>query len=264
MVMPLESRRLVSLLLRFGPVALLVAGLAASCALGLEDYLDVAVLQRHRDSLAALVERHAFLAPAAFAVLYVAVVAFSLPGGAAMTIVGGFLFGTVEATMLVVVAATLGATIVFLAARSAIGAGLRERAAPWLRRLRDGFNDNALSYLLILRLVPLFPFFVVNLVPAALGVPLRTFVVGTLIGIIPGTFVFASAGAGLGSILDGGGKLTLEGILTPQVVVALAGLALLSLIPVVYKRVRSPRGHRASCGHGSAVPGSLGERAPRP
>lgn len=236
-----EPARPSSPLRRFGPIALLLFGLAASWALGLQDYLDMDLLQRHRASIASLCDRHAILAPLVFAGLYIAVVAFSLPGGAAMTVAGGFLFGTIQGTLLTVVAATIGATLVFLAARSAFGGGLREKATPWLRRLRDGFNENALSYLLVLRLIPLFPFFVVNLVPAALGVSLRTFVLGTFVGIIPGTFVFASAGAGLGSILDNGGGLTLESVLTPQIIVALVGLALLSLMPVIYKRIRASR-----------------------
>jgi uncharacterized membrane protein YdjX (TVP38/TMEM64 family) len=105
--------------------------------------------------------------------------------------------------------------------------------------MEDGFRANALSYLLVLRLVPLFPFFVVNLVPAFLGVSLRTYMVGTLIGIVPGSFVFATVGAGLGSIFDSGQSFTARGILTPEIVTALAGLAVLALIPVIYKRIKS-------------------------
>jgi uncharacterized membrane protein YdjX (TVP38/TMEM64 family) len=174
-----------------------------------------------------------------YGLAYVAVVAFSLPGGAVMTVTGGFLFGTALATAVVVVAATVGAALVFLAAKTALGDVLRNRAGPFLARMEEGFRANALSYLLVLRLVPLFPFFVVNLVPAFLGVTLRVFVVGTLIGIVPGTFVYASVGAGLGSVFDAGESFSARGVLTPEVVLALVGFAFLAMIPVLYRRFRS-------------------------
>ena len=126
-------------------------------------------------------------------------------------------------------------------AKTALGDALRDRAGPWLKKLEAGFHENALSYLLVLRLIPLFPFFVVNLVPAFLGVRLRTYVIGTVVGIIPGSFVFASVGAGLGSLFDMtmGNELELSGILTPEIVTALVGLALLSLLPVAYKKYKA-------------------------
>jgi len=153
-----------------------------------------------------------------------------------LTITGGFLFGSIVATVLVVVAATLGATLVFLIARSALGDPLRARAGPFLQRMEAGFQEDAFNYLLVLRLIPIFPFWIVNLVPAFLGVPLRTYVLGTSIGIIPGSFVFASVGAGLGSVLDSGQAFSPASVLTPQVVIALVGLALLALLPVAYRK----------------------------
>jgi uncharacterized membrane protein YdjX (TVP38/TMEM64 family) len=156
-----------------------------------------------------------------------------------MTVTGGFLFGTALATAVVVVAATVGAALVFLAAKTALGDVLRNRAGPFLARMEEGFRANALSSLLVLRLVPLFPFFIVNLVPAFLGVTLRVFVVGTLIGIVPGTFVYASVGAGLGSVFDAGESFSARGVLTPEVVLALVGFAFLAMIPVLYRRFRS-------------------------
>ena len=137
-----------------------------------------------------------------------------------------------------VIAATIGASLLFLATRSALGDFLRAKAGPWLVKLQDGFAENAFSYLLVLRLVPLFPFFVVNIVPAFLGMSLRTYVVGTLIGIIPGTAVFATFGAGLGSILDQGNTVSLAGVLTPQMIAGLVGLSVLALVPVIYKKIR--------------------------
>jgi uncharacterized membrane protein YdjX (TVP38/TMEM64 family) len=143
---------------------------------------------------------------------------------------------------MIVVAATAGATLLFLAARSAVRDLLQPRVGPWLSKLQRGFAENELSYLLFLRLVPLFPFFVVNLVPAFLGVRLRSFVIATFLGIIPASFVFASVGAGLGSLFDAGRDCSLDSVLTPQIILALAGLALLALVPVVYKRFWARRG----------------------
>ena len=171
--------------------------------------------------------------------------ALSLPGGAVLTIAGGFLFGKWIGTVLVLGAATLGAALLFVAARTALAGLLRARAAPWLIRLEAGFRADAFSYLLVLRLVPLFPFFVVNLVPAFLGVSLRVFVLATLIGIVPGTFVYATVGSGLGSIFDSGRPFTPAGILTREIVLALLGLALLALMPVIYRKW-SRRRQRAS------------------
>ena len=138
-----------------------------------------------------------------------------------------------------VVAATVGATVVFLIARSMIGNILRAKAEPALRKMERGFQENALSYLLVLRLIPLFPFWLVNLVPALLGVSLRTYVIGTFLGIIPGVLVFAFAGAGLGSVFDTTESFSLASFLTPEVITALAGLSVLSLAPVVYKKLRA-------------------------
>jgi uncharacterized membrane protein YdjX (TVP38/TMEM64 family) len=136
---------------------------------------------------------------------------------------------------------------VFLAARSAVGDALRRRAGPFAAKLEDGFRENALSYLLVLRLIPLFPFWLVNIVPALLGVPTRTYVAGTLLGIIPGTFVFVSVGNGIEAVIDQGGVPGLEIFLEPAVFLPLAGLTLLALLPVGYKQLRSrfgwgPRG----------------------
>ena len=155
-----------------------------------------------------------------------------------MTIAGGFLFGQTLGTVYVVFAATVGATILFIAAKTAFGDLLRARAGPFLQRMETGFRENALSYLLVLRLIPAFPFFIVNLVPAFLGVPVGIYIVATFIGIIPGTFVYALVGAGLGSIFDSGEDFTAASILTTEIIAALAGLAILALLPVAYKRWR--------------------------
>ncbi len=228
---------------RVVPVAVLVLGATAFFALGLDEYVTIEALREHRALLSTFVAENAVVAPLLFIALYALAIAFSLPGGAVMTIAGGFMFGNIVGTVWVVIAATTGATAVFLIAKTALGAALRAKAGPWLKKLEAGFHENALSYLLVLRLIPLFPFFVVNLVPAFIGVRLRTYVIGTAVGIIPGSFVFASVGAGLGSLFDMtmGGEFELSGILTPEIVTALVGLAVLSLLPVAYTKYKARR-----------------------
>lgn len=224
---------------RLFPVGVLVAGIAAFFGSGLDAYLSFEQLRLHRGELMAYVATMPLEATLLFMLAYSVATALSLPGGVVLTLAGGFLFGVWQGTVAVVTGATLGATILFLAARSAFGDALRAKAGPWLAKMEAGFQENALSYLLTLRLIPGFPFFVVNLVPAFLGVPLRTYVIATFFGIMPGTFVFASIGAGLGSIFDAMEKFSLHGALTPQVVTAFVGLAVLSLVPVAWKRLKS-------------------------
>jgi len=230
-----------SALKRWLPLVCIATLVAAVFGLGLHKYLTFDQLRQHRGELMTFVATMPVKAVLMFVAVYALATAFSLPGGAVLTLSGGFLFGIGQGTAAVVVGATIGATLLFLAARSLLADLLRAKAGPWLTRMEAGFKEDALSYLLVLRLIPGFPFFVVNLVPAFLGVQLRTFVIATLFGIIPGTFVFASIGAGLGSIFDSGQDFSLRGALTPQVVTALVGLAVLSLIPVVYKKLAARR-----------------------
>lgn len=224
---------------RLLPLLILAAGLVAFFALGGQRYLSFEVLSENRVALTDYVAANAVLATLIYLGAYIVVVAFSLPGGAVMTLLGGFLFGTWLGGFWVVIGATIGATILFIAAKTALGDMLRRKAGPWVRNMEAGFQENALSYLLVLRLVPLFPFFVVNLVPAFLGVPLRTYVIGTFFGIMPGTFVYASVGNGLGAVFDAGGTPDLGIIFEPEILGPIIGLAVLALIPVVYKRLKA-------------------------
>lgn len=227
---------------RFLPLMLLLGAIVLAFVFGLDDYLTFQALKTHRAELLAFVAESPWVAPLLYMALYAAVVAMSLPGGAMMTVAGGFLFGAMLSTCWVVIAATVGATILFEIARTSLGDGLRRRAGPWLKRMEAGFQKDAFSYLLVLRLVPAFPFFVVNLVPAFLGVRLRTYVAATFVGIIPGTFVYASVGAGLGGVFESGDAFTLSGVLTPQIIFSLVGLALIAALPILYKKIRSRNG----------------------
>lgn len=217
-------------------VALLPLLIAASFGLAytfhLERYLSFQALADNREALLAYVQTHAVIAAAAFVALYVAVSALALPGAALVTIAGGFLFGIVAGTIYVVVGATIGATILFLVANTSFGAILRSRTQGALGKLRAGFQDNAFSYLLFLRLVPAFPFWLVNLAAALLGVSLRVFVAATFLGIIPGSAVYVSVGNGLGAILARGETPNFGIIFAPPVLLPLLGLSILALVPV--------------------------------
>jgi uncharacterized membrane protein YdjX (TVP38/TMEM64 family) len=215
---------------------LLLAAIVAVYLSGAREYFTFHSLAVHREWLLSQVATLGFWAPVAFIALYAAVAALSIPGATAMTLAGGFLFGTVLGTLCNVVGATIGATLVFLVARSAFGEVLQRRAGPFLKKIEAGFRQDAVSYLLVLRLVPLFPFWLVNLVPALFGMSLCAYVVCTFVGILPGAVVYTSVGAGLGEFLDRGEKPDLHLVFEPHVLLPLLGLGLLALVPVAYKR----------------------------
>ena len=235
-------------------VLIVVAGLVVTQ--GWHKYLSLEEIARNHEALTAYIGSNLILSLLAYMALYIAVVALSLPGGAALTLAGGLLFGWYIGGPATVIAATIGATILFLIAKTALGEILAARAGPWLAKLRQGFKENALSYLLFLRLVPAFPFWLVNLAPALLGVPLRTYVLGTFFGIIPGTMAFSFAGAGLGSVIEaqkqsyadcltrqrlgetGECQFTLDtgALITTEILLAFAALGFVALIPVLMKK----------------------------
>ncbi len=240
---------------RWLPLVVLGMAMALVFGMGWHKLLTFEALALQRDGLRTFVSSHFMLAILVFAALYVAAVVLALPGAGVLSIAGGLLFGVWVAAPLIVVCATTGATILYMIATTSLGAVLRERAGPWLDRLRQGFEKEGLSYMLFLRLVP-FPFFIVNLVPALLGVPLRIFVVGTFLGIIPGTFAFAYLGDTLDRIIvdaktahdacvasKGAAHchLTIELSLLPikQILIALSLIGLVSLIPPVLKKWRA-------------------------
>ena len=223
---------------RVVPLVLLAVGLAAFFVFDLNRYVSLDALKTHRETLQSWVVNYGVLTAAIFMLVYALAVAFSVPGAVFITIAGGFMFGPYLGTVYVVVGATIGAVGVFLAAKYALGDVLRARAGPAIKRMEAGFRENEMSYLLILRLVPLFPFWLVNLVPAFLGVSLRTYTIGTLLGIIPGAFVYALVGDGAGAVLDAGGDLNLGIIFEPRFLAPIIGLAVLACIPIVYKKIR--------------------------
>jgi uncharacterized membrane protein YdjX (TVP38/TMEM64 family) len=224
----ISARRLV-------PLGLLVVAGIAFIVAGGHKYLSFAALAENRDWLCSLVKSWGIVAALLYVAVYGVLVALSVPGAAVLTIAGGFLFGTWLGALCAVIGATLGATMIFLAARAGLG-GLAQRAGRFAGKFEAGFRADAFSYLLVLRLVPIFPFWLVNLVPALVGVRLPTYVLATFLGIIPGTFVYASLGKGLGDVVE---EPDLTILFKPSVLVPIVGLALLALIPVGYKRWRA-------------------------
>ena len=179
-----------------------------------------------------------------FLATYTFLVAASIPGAAFRTMAAGFLFGPVIGTIYSVLGATIGAIILFLSARTSLGEMFRTRTEGLLPKLREECQENALSYLLFLRLVPLVPFWLLNLAAAFLGVRLNVFAIGTFVGIIPGAAVFASVGSGLGELLDQGQQPDFSIIANPEIFLPMLGLALLSLVPVLIRRLKLRRAAR--------------------
>lgn len=258
-VSPMAGRSDNAALRRLVPLAIVILLGVAVYALGWHSVISPENLVRHHAALAALVDRHLFVALAAYIGLYVAGVALSLPCGTILTVTGGVLFGGLIGGVAAIVGATLGATGLFLIARSAFGQILTRRAGPRLATLMEGFREDAFNYLLFLRLVPVFPFFLVNLAPALVGVRLAPFVAATALGIIPATFAFAFVGAGLVDAVASQAEsfhaceraghsnckvaFDFAMALKPQLVAALVALGVIALIPVAVKRfqARKPR-----------------------
>jgi uncharacterized membrane protein YdjX (TVP38/TMEM64 family) len=238
---------------RIAPLIAVVALIALAYGLGLHRDISFETLVRHRAAIDRFVADHAAAALAGYVALYVAVVGLSLPGGVIMTVTGGFLFGPATGTIAALLGALAGATVIFLVARSACGEVLTRRAGPFAAKLAAGFRADAFSYLMFLRLVPFFPFWLVNLAPALFGVRLTTFVGATAIGILPATLTFAVFGAGLGSVITAqesqydaclaAGRadcridFDLSHVLTPTLMLALGAFALLALVPVLARRI---------------------------
>ncbi len=243
------------------PLAILAAVAGLILSQGWHNLISFQQLALNQQALQAWISENIIGALAVYAAIYVVVVALSLPGGAVLTVAGGLLFGWLPGGLATVVAATLGATAIFLIARSSLGEPLAARAGPWLGKFRAGFQENALSYLLFLRLVPVFPFWVVNLAPALLGVNLRQYVIATALGIIPGTFAFAFAGAGLDSVLAaqrdayqacqaaraaGDPPCSFQfdpgTLVTAELLIAFVALGIVALIPAIVKKLRKQPG----------------------
>lgn len=215
-----------------------IAIVAIAGAFTLRDYLSFETLAQNREALNAFRDNYFVASVTLFVIAYIVIVAFSLPGATIATLTGGFLFGTALGSLLNVTGATLGATLIFLAARHGFGETLgakMEASDGAIKRIKDGIDENQWSMLFLIRLVPAVPFFVANLVPAFMQVPLHRYMISTFLGIIPGAIVFTSVGAGLGAVFERGETPDLGIIFEPHILGPILGLVLLALLPIVVK-----------------------------
>ncbi len=223
---------------RYRAVAAVLFVLAVATAVLLaKDFLTLDRLRNEQFRLLAFVDQRYVLAVAIFVLVYVIACACAVPGIVLLTIAGGLVFKPVPATAYIAFGATLGAIILYVVTRFVATDWVMARAGPWAQRTEEGFRRNAWTYMFLLRLIPLFPFVMVNFVAALLRVPFKVFVVGTFFGVLPGTFVYATLGAGIGDVLAMGSEIDFAGaLLQPSVIGALAGLAALAVIPLVYRK----------------------------
>ena len=225
---------------KYLPLAVIAAGLAAGYAAGLQDYLSLTVLAEQRETLKQFVADYRIASALGYFVIYALAVAFAFPAASILTIFAGFVFGWLIGGLLTVLAATTGAAAIFLAARSAFGDVLRKRAGPFAAKLADGFARDAFSYLLVLRLAPVFPFLIINIAPAFFDIKLRTYVAATFLGIIPGTFAYTWLGQGLDSVIvaAAGREISISDLVTPEITIAFLGLAIVAAIPTMVRKFR--------------------------
>jgi uncharacterized membrane protein YdjX (TVP38/TMEM64 family) len=245
-----------SALRRWGLLLAILLATGLVWGFGWHEQLTLSAVIRNRQALADYVNTNLLVAIGSFMLLYTLAVALSFPGASLLTIAGGFLFGWFVSGTATVLAATLGATVIYLAARSSIGSALTKKAGPVATRLAAGFRENAFSYLLFLRLTPVFPFWLVNIAPAVFHVPLSTYVTATLIGIIPGTYAFAVIGSGLDSVIDaqeaahpgcanaGTCQIDIGALVTPGLLAAFFALGFAALLPVAFKKLRNATSKR--------------------
>jgi uncharacterized membrane protein YdjX (TVP38/TMEM64 family) len=210
-------------------------------AFTLRDYLSFDTLRENREALIAFRDANYLVAVLAFIGIYIAIVAFSLPGATIATLTGGFLFATFPGALFNILGATIGASLIFLAAKWGFGerlAARMEASDGAVKRIKDGIDENQWSVLFLMRLVPAVPFFVANLIPALVGVPLSRFVITTFLGIIPGGVVYTSVGAGLGEVFERGEAPNLGIIFEPQILFPILGLCALAALPIIIKLLR--------------------------
>ncbi|NRB00916.1 MAG: TVP38/TMEM64 family protein [Rhodobacteraceae bacterium] len=221
-----------------------ILSVAALGAFTLRDFLTFEALAANREALLAFRDANYLLTVMAFIAIYVVVVAFSLPGATIATLTGGFLFATFPGALFNIIGATIGATLIFLAAKWGLGEKLSEKmntSDGRIGKIKDGIDNNQWEMLFLIRLVPVVPFFVANLLPALVGVPTYRFVVSTFLGIIPGAVVYTSVGAGLGEVFAAGETPNLGIIFEPHILLPILGLAALAALPIVIKALRGQK-----------------------
>ncbi|MCP2670933.1 TVP38/TMEM64 family protein [Maricaulaceae bacterium EIL42A08] len=238
---PAKKKSLISRLL---PLGILVGGLVAFFALGGPQYLNLETMRETLRGLDGWVQENLILALLAYMVFYALAVSISVPGALWFTIGAGFLFGPWLGTGVAVFGATVGATIIFLAARYAFADWVRAKFPDYVKKLQDGFSRDAFTYVVILRLIPALPFFGINIATALLNVPVRAYFFGTLVGVIPGAYVYATVGDAIARAAADGVP-SFSSLLTPEVIGAMVAFGLLAILPWAYKRFIAKKEEKA-------------------
>ncbi len=232
---PAQGKPSAPLLVRLWPVYVVLAGLGLALSQGWHEYLTLESFSRNIGWLDDQVAANFALVFAAYVLIYAAATAFMVPASF-LTIAGGVLFGLALGTLGTVFAATAGASALFIAAKTSLGETLRSIAGTAVDKMQKGFNEDAISYMFALRLIPAFPFAVVNIAPALLGAKFRDYLVTTFFGIIPGTLAYTWIGVAVGDTIRAGDNVNI-GTFAANFVPAFIALGVVALIPVAYKRV---------------------------
>ncbi len=225
---------------KYLPILLIISLSILAWYLGIGHYFNLEVIKAHYLDLQLFVQHNLILSILIYCGIYISVVGLSIPGATFMTLAGGILFGQWVGTIGTVIAATIGASLVFMSAKMASTDLLSKKAGSWIAKMQNGFQENAFFYLLTLRLIPLFPFFAINLAAAFFQISLRAFFFGTLLGIIPGSFVYVSLGVALQEVIQKP-KFSPSLVLDPKILFTFIGLGVLSLLPVLYTRLTKNR-----------------------
>lgn len=221
----------------FLPVLVLIILISCVYASGIHNYISLDLFRENQAILEEYISENLYLSIVIFSIIYFVIVGLAIPLATILTLVGGFLFGQIISVTCIVVAASFGACVIFLSAQWISKRLAKNESGKWVKKMRAGFAENAFSYMLTLRLFPIVPSVFINLAAGILHVPLRTFFWGTFIGIIPSTFIYASVGVSLESLLKEE-NFTPSSLLDPQIIFSLSGLAVLALLPVIYKKFK--------------------------
>lgn len=225
---------------KFTPLLILVVAAILIWIFEVHSYISLDTLHKHQIFLQEYVRKNQLLSVTIYCLLYFAIVSLSIPVATIMTLIGGFLFGQIIGTICIIFSATFGACVIFLSTKIASKNAIKKETGKWVGKMQKGFTENAFSYMLTLRLIPIFPFVVVNLVAGILQIPLKTFFFGTLLGIIPGTFIYVSVGVSMRELLNKP-NFSPEFLLEPHVIFSLTGLGILVLLPIIYKKLRKKK-----------------------
>lgn len=237
----MTRERALTLLRRFGPLAVIIILFVVAFASGLADHISLEELRARGTELQAFAREKPLLCAAIYLAVYIASVAISLPGALILSLTGGFLFGPIGGGFAAVTGATGGSTVTFLVFRTAFGDILRRKPSAFLAVVEAGFRGDAFNYLLTLRLIPAFPLLIVNIAAGLMNVRAKTFVLASLLGMIPSSFVYAGIGAGLGHIFAKGGPVTLETLLSPRIYLPIIGMGVLAFLPPLWRHWRKGR-----------------------